>query len=338
MTTPAPNPFPFSLVATGVGSMPHTNPRTAAEAVVKTLPELPFWPQLPNRSPLEQMAAQFLSEVPSASVTDDAVLIPELPEGDVSSAIGPQRVPGLYSMIDARAKNPKGIKGQVTGPITLGALVRLHGGIRAIDSREGREWLAEHIGRVAQWQEHFLSQINPQTLVFIDEPYLLQAIAEEWVSLQEIHDLIATCAGHLTGLVGLHCCATPPWSFLVELPVKVLSFDAYRYSATMFSAVDQIKAFLDKGGSIAWGVVPSESYSLGHTSPPELCALLDHVWRTLAEKGIPMNQLVRQSMITPSCGLARLTPDESIHALEMARQIGADLRIMMMQHMIGKPR
>lgn len=45
-------------LATSIGSLPHTDPRAAAELVLEIQPRLPAAPSLPNRSGVERMLAQ----------------------------------------------------------------------------------------------------------------------------------------------------------------------------------------------------------------------------------------------------------------------------------------
>jgi hypothetical protein len=46
--------------ATGIGSLPHTDPQTALRLIAQMCPEVPFWPQLPRLSVHEQMIEQAL--------------------------------------------------------------------------------------------------------------------------------------------------------------------------------------------------------------------------------------------------------------------------------------
>ena len=51
--------LPFSVGwATSIGSLPHTDPVEAARLVLRTQPDLPAAPSLPQRSPLEGMLPQ----------------------------------------------------------------------------------------------------------------------------------------------------------------------------------------------------------------------------------------------------------------------------------------
>jgi len=56
------------FVATGIGSLPHKDPDKAAGWIVENIVDIPFWPQLPKRSYLENMYVQFAENLPGVVV------------------------------------------------------------------------------------------------------------------------------------------------------------------------------------------------------------------------------------------------------------------------------
>src|SRR5512136_296991 len=54
---------------------PHTNPDDACSVVLRHLPAVPAWPQLPQRSPKENMYAQFSERFPGVVVEDSHIYI-----------------------------------------------------------------------------------------------------------------------------------------------------------------------------------------------------------------------------------------------------------------------
>ena len=46
-------------LSTGVGSLPFKDPGQALELISRSVPEIPFWPQLPKRDKREGMVAQY---------------------------------------------------------------------------------------------------------------------------------------------------------------------------------------------------------------------------------------------------------------------------------------
>src|SRR5215510_4897162 len=69
-------------VATGVGSLPYAEPRAAAVAVLRCLPEMPAVPQLPRRDPREGPVAQWLGALPEVAIDADGGVTASAPSGE----------------------------------------------------------------------------------------------------------------------------------------------------------------------------------------------------------------------------------------------------------------
>ena len=54
----------FNFMATGIGSLPFTDPGEACKLIFQHVPEAPHWPQLPRASSSEGMIDQFLEGMP----------------------------------------------------------------------------------------------------------------------------------------------------------------------------------------------------------------------------------------------------------------------------------
>jgi hypothetical protein len=61
--------------ATAIGSMPHADPDEACSLVLRHLPEIPAWPQLPSRSFREYMHLQFAENFPGAVIKQDRLYV-----------------------------------------------------------------------------------------------------------------------------------------------------------------------------------------------------------------------------------------------------------------------
>jgi len=57
------------MSATGVGALPHTDPREACDAVIRVFPDFPYVPTLPARGTLEGSYSLILSTCPGGSLT-----------------------------------------------------------------------------------------------------------------------------------------------------------------------------------------------------------------------------------------------------------------------------
>jgi methionine synthase II (cobalamin-independent) len=129
------------------------------------------------------------------------------------------------------------------------------------------------------------------------------------------------------GLAGVHVCANTDWTLVLDSAADLVSFDAYAYFDRFILYADQIKAFLEAGKTIAWGMVPT-------LNPDELekattASLVDQ-WRQKAAQiqrlGIDSNQLVAQSLITPSCGAGSLSVEQAIKVLKLTREVSQQIR------------
>jgi hypothetical protein len=70
------------------------------------------------------------------------------------------------------------------------------------------------------------------------------------------------------------------------------------------------KKFLDRGGVIGWGIIPTWYEAVGESNIEQLMEYQEGVWETLVKEGIDRDQLLAQSLLTPvRCCL--VNPDRS---------------------------
>ena len=58
----------LALAATGIGSVPFTEPQEAVELILAHMPQIPYWPQMVRRGYLEDMTAQVARGLPTIKV------------------------------------------------------------------------------------------------------------------------------------------------------------------------------------------------------------------------------------------------------------------------------
>ena len=73
---------------------------------------------------------------------------------------------------------------------------------------------------------------------------------------------------------------------------------------------EQVKAFLGRGGVLAWGIVPT-SEKLNQETPESLIKRLKSLVDSLAAKGIDKNLLWERCLVTPSCGTGSVSVEMS---------------------------
>jgi hypothetical protein len=89
---------------------------------------------------------------------------------------------------------------------------------------------------------------------------------------------------------------------------------------TLADVAGYLARFLDRGGRIAWGVVPTEG-PIATTSERSWRQLSD-VWCELVRRGCDPVVLRQQSLVTPHCGLGLHTPSVADRVLQLTREVG----------------
>ena len=337
--------FAPRALATGIGSLPHTNPREALRVVRQNFPAIPFWPQLPCRDFRENMYVQYSQEMPGVQIDlphewigavtgDDTLAQVEafyaryLTEDPSLFAIGEEYAAGLdaFRAETAMLANARWIKGQVTGPISFGLKVTDQNLRPMLYDDTLRDVLVKHVARKAQWHEKFLSEIMPSqglaTITFVDEPSLA-LIGASMVALNrdEVMRDLEEVYSALKGLKGTHCCGNTDWSLLLQTSVDVISFDAYSYAENLALFADDVKHFLARGGALAWGIVPTVAEQIAAETPEHLVERLEAAIDLFVKKGIDRDLLYERALITPACGLGTLSVSAAERALALTRDV-----------------
>jgi len=331
----------YGCLPTAIGSMPHTNADEAFSVVMNYLSDIPAWPQLPRRSADENMVIQFSEGFPGMIINGDKIHVePSVSfESELEQIhtdceqdngqkydISAEYAAGLHVFL-SKATGSEIVKGQVTGPVTWGLSVIRQDGLGILYDDTLAETAAKFLRLKASWQENVLRQITPNTIIFVDEPYLVSLgsvftpIPEEKVPI-----LLEEVFTGIKGIKGLHCCGNSNWSVLLDTRIDVLSFDAYSYASSLSTHSDKVKSFLTRGGNIAWGIVPNDEEALAKESLSSLRDRLEESMALFTRDGIGFKQIIAQGLITPSCGLASLSLEAANQALELTAKLSHELR------------
>jgi methionine synthase II (cobalamin-independent) len=111
---------------------------------------------------------------------------------------------------------------------------------------------------------------------------------------------------------------------LLSTHLDILSFDAYDYLETLSLYPKDLKAFLERGGILAWGIVPTSEAVLKEDAQSLVKRFKEGVER-LSKKGIdPI--LLQRTIITPSCGTASLPIPLAEKVCELTAEVSKRLR------------
>ena len=329
--------------ATGIGSTPHADEAAAVALILQTFEEIPFWPQLPRRAFWENMYAQYSEHLPGIRVDGEKITVQLgngwleeaeafyasfLEEDPDRFALTAEYAAGLHRLLaGGPIAGAWAVKGHVTGPISFGLQVTDQELRPSLYDDSMRDVIVKNALRHAQWQERELRKVCPRTILFIDEPFL-SMVGSAYASLpreQVIASLEEVMAG-LEGWTGAHCCANTDWSLLLGTSVDILSFDAYEYAETVALYPGELRAFLERGGMLAWGVVPSSGDAAETITVEEAGEVFERALVLLEGKGFERPRLLAQSLITPACGTGTLSVPAAEHVFQVTRELSDGLR------------
>jgi methionine synthase II (cobalamin-independent) len=288
------------------------------------------------------MCVQFSQGFPGVVVKEDSIYIDrslnlDKPleelyaaylENDIDKyPVSPDYAAGLHSFLALDNLMPVAVKGQLTGPVTWGLTVTDENRKAIIYDDVLGDAMVKLLRLKASWQEKALNQISKNTIIFIDEPYMA-AFGSVSMSLskEKVISLLEEVFAGLSGLKGIHCCGNTDWSVLLETSVDILSFDAYNYAQSLSLYPSEIKSFLDRKGTIAWGIVPNDEPSLAKETVASLKDRLEEAMAPFTRNGVRFKQLFQQGLLTPSCGLASLSTEAAARALELLTELSATVR------------
>ncbi|MCK5576975.1 MAG: methionine synthase [Dehalococcoidales bacterium] len=332
----------FNCLPTMIGSMPHTDADRACSLVTHYLRDIPAWPQLPKRSFLENMTAQFGQGFPGLVTGDNRIFVDRSQDWDdpleelytayLDSNVNKYPVSadyaaGLYCLIARPRLHPKAVKGQITGPISWGLGVSDDAGRAVLYDEMLSDAAAKMLRLKAGWQGRELKKISKKTIIFVDEP-AMSSYGSAFFSLakEKVTSLLEEVLGGISGIKGIHCCGNTDWSLILGTTTDILSFDTYNYARSLTLYPDEVKGLLDRDGAIAWGIVPNAEDKLAGETVSSLKDRLEEAMAPFTRKGIPFRQLIEQGLLTPSCGLAAMTEEAAARALEMLVELSNKMR------------
>ncbi|TWP44289.1 methionine synthase [Lentzea tibetensis] len=319
--------------ATGIGSLPGTDPDEAARIVVGELPDFPHIPELPARGVGADMigrTAGLLVDL-SIEVVTSGYRVSARPGRDHRRAVDFMRrdLDAFEEALETAGAQPEFVKVQAVGPWTLTSNIELMRGHRVLTDKGALKEFTESLAEgVALHAAEVARRTGAKVIVQLDEPGLpavLQGLLPTPSKLGTVaavpepdaRSVLASVIEPL-GDVIVHCCAPkPPMRLLREAGAKTIAFDATLISDA--EGLDELGEALEARTQLLLGLVPSTDP--GH--PVTLKEVGQRAFTIVDRLGFPRSTLAELAVPTPTCGLAGATQSWVLRALSLSRDLAA---------------
>jgi hypothetical protein len=305
--------IPGNLHTTAMGILPHDEVEPALKLALSL--DIPFWPQLPHLSFYEDMYVQAAEHFPGIVLFpeqnslrfDTAKFYEELPEllerwpeldyFDIS----PQYSAVYHRFLSLDLSGCVAIRGQMEGPISFGLKILDENDRPIIFNDEVRPLLMDFMARRVQIQLMRLKEKHPRAFMFVDEPGLqfIFSSVSGYTDITGKKDLDNFFA-QIDRPRGIHLCGNPDWEFLLNRDLDILSMDIFTNGEILKCYAAAIRRFLDRGGVLSWGIIPTWYEAFGDANIEQMTDYLEGLWDTLAQEGVDRDRLLAQSLLAPA--------------------------------------
>lgn len=348
----------LSLRATAIGSLPYKDPKAAIDMIFDKFSYIPFWPQLGAVDKREDMTIQYIQGIPGIVYDDknEKYIFETSSEEffialeeffmDYESIVNERNFENLekYAITSPYSSSinmffdrlQKGkyeyAKGHVIGAFTWGTSICDCDSQCSFYDETCREILTKAVVLKAIWQIQKMKEAVPGIIpiIFFDEPVMSQYGTSAFVTVkrEEIVNTfseISSVIKSFGALCGIHCCGKADWSILIDSGIGIINLDAFFFSKSLAVYSSKVKSFLEQGGYIAWGFVPTlDASSLEKVTVSELVNMFYDAVESLVEKGINKDLIINHSLFTPSCGAGGLSVELAQKAMSLVNELSKE--------------
>ncbi len=221
----------------------------------------------------------------------------------------------------------RAVKGQILGPISAA--------LQLTDEREQPliydDMLFDAIAQLLRlrvaWQELRLSEIAPVTIICIDEP-LLEAVdspffPHDWDRIAgQIDDVLAG----INGCRALYTRGDVDLNRLMHTSVELLIAESAAYRRLCESGCEDLIAFLERGGMVGIGIVPSDPEQLKMASVDSLFDAFASLLDDLTSQGVAHDYMLQQTVLSPAQSLGYLDNASAERALQLLAGVSQRIR------------
>jgi hypothetical protein len=329
--------------ATGIGALPHTDPDEACHSVLRAYPGFPYVPTLPNRHVTESIVFNDSERLPGGVIREGRLLVDRsagivgemeqiyldfIEKNAAPYAISPAYGSGFHAMMQHRLDSAFGLKNQITGPITFGMQVVDDDRRPIAYDPAFADVIPKMLALRACWCEKEMKARTGvrETLIVLNEPYFASLGSSVIpIDAETVRSGWEDIASLLEGGLGIHCCSNTDWGFVMSLDPAVLSFDAYANASEFLLYHDALAGYMERGGVIAWGIVPADGSIFVRESVGSLYDRYKDIRGRVCEY-VSSRLFDSHSLITPNCGIRFSDENGADAIMQAAAEISCRVR------------
>ncbi|MBW1780974.1 MAG: hypothetical protein JRL30_09575 [Deltaproteobacteria bacterium] len=332
------------FTATNMAYVPYRDTKRAIRVILDSFPDAPTLPAL-TRS-----MKHMLEGIPCIVFDREKrqVLLDPSPEREAEIfefyeryeaedldyfAITRDTAPWFYALLDKlkqeRSPELRWVGFQTAGPVLLADVIKQRDGNPSFHNETLLDILIKSSSMKSRWLEKKIKQALPgvEVIAGLPETTLINFTSAGGGGTREtIIDAINRGFEGLNCLTWIHCCANIDWTLLTDSRVDVINFDAYQYADKIALYHKEFKAFLKRGGMLAWGIVPVTNELIEKETVKGLVERLERGIERLVSKGIDREMMASSSWLMPCCDTVLMTPENSDRAFSMTREISQIMR------------
>ena len=349
----------LKLKPIAIGSLPHTNSDKAMDIVRKNFAQIPFFPQLKNANKNEDMIIQVLEGFPTffANKVSDFLInseseefyedleeffsdYEEITENPLSEKLEKYAISKNFSstfekFIEfVKQEKPLYAKAQIVGPYTLATSLTDTNGKAIVFDETLRDIVVKLLSLKVIWLIQQIKNANSGTvpIIFADEPTISQMGTSAYMTVSdtevcEMLKQISEIVKKYGGISAIHCCGKCDWSVPIKAGFNIINPDAYSFAQHFSLYSNDINRFLQNGGKIVWGLVPTlDGEALKKITVEDLMTIFEKSVNYLTKKGINEKLITDNSLISSSCGAGALTEELSQRAMDLIKELSDTLR------------
>ena len=309
-----------------LGVLPYESVEPATRMMVKLFEKIPYCPFFSKITKDETLLTASLRKIPGISVTDKNIsfnptsatynqALAKLDKAFVhpkKDLLLPYAMQCVFSekffSIIKKYESPNAIV-NIIGPYTLAQILKSLSSELVITDKNFRKLVIQAVSvKVLATIEKIKEASSKTQPIVILEEYLLGGLGtikreNEEITSELVTSMLTRVVEKIKeagALVAVRCSEKCDWQVPINAGIDIIIFDAYNNPNNLSIFPDQIIDFINRGGKIAWGIVPTTTESIVRNIDTEsIFKRLIVTMNGLVESGVPHKLVYDSAIICP---------------------------------------